>query len=52
MTYKINTEKKYWTHYYKNHKNIKDVCRLIHFNCLIGENNKINKMKELNEWFL
>ena len=39
-------------HYYKNHKNIKDVCRLIHFNCLIGENNKINKMKELNEWFL
>ena len=24
---------------------------LIHFNCLIGENNKINKMKELNEWF-
>ena len=39
-------------HYYKNHKNIKDVCRLIHFNCLIGETNKINKMKELNEWFL
>jgi len=39
-------------HYYKNHKNIKDVCRLIHFNCLIGESNKINKMKELNEWFL
>ena len=40
------------SHYYKNHKNIKDVCRLIHFNCLIGETNKINKMKELNEWFL
>tara|TARA_Y100000741_G_scaffold99686_1_gene74013 strand:- start:1745 stop:2509 length:765 start_codon:yes stop_codon:yes gene_type:complete len=38
-------------HYYNNHKNIKDVCRLIHFNCLIGETNKINKMKELNEWF-
>lgn len=39
-------------HYYKHHKNIKDECRLIHFNCLIGENNKINKMKELNEWFI
>ena len=39
-------------HYYINNKNIKDICRLIHFNYLVGERNKINKMKEFNEWFL
>jgi len=32
-------------YYYKNHINIDDKCYIIHFNCIIGYNTKIDKMK-------
>lgn len=39
-------------YYYKNHKNIDKICKIIHFNCVTGYQTKINKMKEYNKWNL
>ena len=37
--------------YYDNHTDIDHMCRLIHFNCVIGEDAKILKMKKYGYWF-
>jgi len=37
-------------YYYRNHKLIDDICKIIHFNCIKGYDNKVNKMKELGQW--
>ena len=39
-------------HYYRNYKDIDDMCYIIHFNCIIGYNTKIDKMKFYNKWYL
>lgn len=40
--------------YYYQHQNRIDgsSCYLIHFNCLIGYENKINTMKKYNHWYI
>jgi hypothetical protein len=39
-------------YYYDNHKNIEKKCHIIHFNCIVGYDNKINKMKKYKKWYL
>jgi len=39
-------------HYYDNYTTIDDKCYIIHFNCIIGYNQKITRMKNFNKWFL
>jgi hypothetical protein len=38
--------------YYKNYKTIDNECYIIHFNCIIGYSNKINKMKFYKKWYI
>ena len=38
--------------YYSNHQKIDDQCYIIHFNCVQGEANKINKIKQFGYWYL
>ena len=37
--------------YYKNPKKIDSICKIIHFNCVIGEDAKILKIKKYGYWF-
>lgn len=39
-------------YYYDNCKQIENVCYLIHFNCIVGYENKINKMKNYCKWLI
>ena len=39
-------------YYYNNHQNIEKKCHIIHFNCIVGYDNKINKMKKYKKWYL
>lgn len=39
-------------YYYDNYKTIDDKCYIIHFNCIIGYLNKINKMKFYKKWYI
>lgn len=39
-------------YYYNNQKIIENKCYIIHFNCVVGYNNKINKMKKYKKWYL
>ena len=38
--------------WYQNNKILKNVAKLIHYNCVIGQNNKISKMKQFNHYYL
>ena len=37
-------------HYYKNAERVDPVCKIIHFNCIVGEKKKINRMKKYGYW--
>jgi len=37
-------------HYYMNHERIDGICKIIHFNCIVGYGTKIKKMKEHGCW--
>ena len=38
--------------YYENTKEVEKHCLLIHFNCVLGHNTKIDKMKKHKKWYL
>lgn len=38
--------------YYENTKEVDKHCFLIHFNCIIGYDTKVNKMKEYKKWYI
>uniref|UniRef100_A0A6C0LJ53 Nucleotide-diphospho-sugar transferase domain-containing protein n=1 Tax=viral metagenome TaxID=1070528 RepID=A0A6C0LJ53_9ZZZZ len=38
--------------YYTHSSKIEDKCFIVHFNCLIGNNIKINKMKAYKKWYI
>ena len=38
------------SHYYKHSKRIDPVCKIIHFNCMVGKKAKIKKMKRHGYW--
>lgn len=38
-------------YYYRNHKEIGSSCKIIHFNCVVGDDKKIKKMREYNHYY-
>jgi len=38
--------------YYNHSKRIESICKIIHFNCVVGEQQKINLMKEHGCWYV
>ena len=40
------------SYFYKNNKEINNMCFIIHFNCIIGYEEKIIKMKKYKYWYL
>lgn len=38
--------------YYKHSKRIESICKIIHFNCVKGEANKISKYKKFGHWYI